>query len=79
MKEELTLKLIHKDTKKGRKIQCSQLITHTHTISTPKPTHISRREGDSNPRIPYEINGFRDRPVRPLWHLSEQGMNLGLV
>ena len=30
-----------------------------------------RREGDSNPRIPYEINGFRDRPVRPLWHLSK--------
>ena len=20
------------------------------------------------------VNGFRDRPIRPLWHLSERGM-----
>ena len=29
-----------------------------------------RRGWDSNPRIRCRINGFRDRPVRPLWHLS---------
>ncbi len=29
-----------------------------------------RRERDSNPRCPEEHNGFRDRPVRPLRHLS---------
>ena len=37
-----------------------------------------RREGDSNPRIPCEINGFRDRPVQPLWHLSEGGVSMGV-
>ena len=46
--------------------------------TTRKPTlnHTppSRREGDSNPRIPNGINGFRDRPIRPLWHLSEEGV-----
>ena len=29
-----------------------------------------RREGDSNPRSSRPDNGFRDRPNRPLWHLS---------
>ena len=29
-----------------------------------------RREWDSNPRYRYQYNGFRDRPIRPLWHLS---------
>ena len=29
-----------------------------------------RRGGDSNPRNPCEFNGFRDRPVQPLRHLS---------
>ena len=29
-----------------------------------------RRERDSNPWTPEEVNGFRDRPIRPLWHLS---------
>ncbi len=29
-----------------------------------------RRERDSNPRYPCEYNGFRDRPIQPLWHLS---------
>ena len=37
-----------------------------------------RRERDSNPWIPYEINGFRDRPIRPLWHLSEEGVSVGV-
>ena len=29
-----------------------------------------RREGDSNPRNACALNGFRDRPVQPLRHLS---------
>ena len=29
-----------------------------------------RRERDSNPRTADVVNGFRDRPIRPLWHLS---------
>ena len=29
-----------------------------------------RRGWDSNPRYPCGHNGFRDRPDRPLWHLS---------
>ena len=29
-----------------------------------------RRERDSNPRYSCPYNGFRDRPIRPLWHLS---------
>lgn len=29
-----------------------------------------RRGRDSNPRYDCSHNGFRDRPIRPLWHLS---------
>lgn len=29
-----------------------------------------RRDRDSNPGTPQRVNGFRDRPVRPLRHLS---------
>ncbi len=29
-----------------------------------------RRERDSNPRNACALNGFRDRPIQPLWHLS---------
>jgi len=30
-----------------------------------------RRQGwDSNPWTPCDVNGFRDRPIRPLWHLA---------
>ena len=32
-----------------------------------------RRGRDSNPRCPQRHNGFRDRPVRPLRHLSAGG------
>ena len=31
---------------------------------------FQRRERDSNPRYSCLHNGFRDRPVQPLWHLS---------
>jgi hypothetical protein len=33
--------------------------------------HDWRRGWDSNPRYGCPHNGFRDRPIRPLWHLSE--------
>ena len=31
-----------------------------------------RRGWDSNPRYPLEYNGFRDRPIQPLSHLSAE-------
>jgi hypothetical protein len=34
------------------------------------PYFSLRRERDSNPRYSYPYNGFRDRPIQPLWHLS---------
>ena len=34
-------------------------------------TRLYLRQGwDSNPWMPCDINGFRDRPIRPLWHLA---------
>ncbi len=33
-------------------------------------TPIQRKDRDSNPGTPKGVNGFRDRPVRPLRHLS---------
>ncbi len=35
-----------------------------------------RRGRDSNPRYPCEYFCFRDRPIRPLWHLSERAANI---
>src|SRR5579862_2316173 len=35
-----------------------------------------RRGWDSNPRYACTHNGFRDRPDRPLWHLSAVGAAL---
>ena len=32
-----------------------------------------RKDRDSNPGYPQGYNGFRDRPNRPLWHLSKMG------
>ena len=35
------------------------------------PADSDKRRGrDSNPRYPCGYTGFRDRPIRPLWHLS---------
>ena len=39
---------------------------------------LLRRERDSNPRYSKEYNGFRDRPIRPLWHLSLRGGERGI-
>jgi hypothetical protein len=30
----------------------------------------ARRDRDSNPGTDKSVNGFRDRPIQPLWHLS---------
>ena len=35
--------------------------------------NCKRRDRDSNPGYPRGYNGFRDRPDRPLWHLSIGG------
>ena len=40
---------------------------------------LLRRERDSNPRYSKEYNGFRDRPIRPLWHLSLRGQTFCLL
>ena len=32
-----------------------------------------RRGRDSNPRTPFEVNGFQDRRLKPLGHLSGEG------
>ncbi len=39
--------------------------------SLANPQTTSRREWDSNPRSRKRLNGFRDRPIRPLSHLSK--------
>jgi hypothetical protein len=39
-------------------------------VSPGRTTAIWRRGWDSNPRYACTHNGFRDRPDRPLWHLS---------
>lgn len=33
---------------------------------------LERMRWDSNPRKPCDLNGFRDRPIRPLSHSSVQ-------
>ena len=45
-------------------------------ISPEKQGTAWRRGRDSNPRYGYPYNGFRDRPVRPLRHLSEGSCSL---
>ena len=40
---------------------------------TPLSRGCMRRGRDSNPRYPCEYFCFRDRPIRPLWHLSLLG------
>jgi hypothetical protein len=38
--------------------------------STSTPCGTPRQGWDSNPWKPCDFNGFRDRPIRPLWHLA---------
>ena len=51
---------VHECVHDQRKIPCIPLETN----------NPERRGWDSNPRYGYPYNGFRDRPIRPLWHLS---------
>src|SRR5262249_12539618 len=40
-------------------------------MNRPKSLSGKRRGRDSNPRYGCPHTGFRDRPIRPLWHLSK--------
>ena len=40
---------------------------------------IWRRGRDSNPGNPQRLNGFQDRPIRPLWHLSCFGFRISEI
>ena len=46
------------------------------TIKNPENQDVLRRERDSNPRN-FWFNGFQDRRIRPLCHLS--GAKIGLL
>src|ERR1700759_4663087 len=47
-------------------------------ITLKNPKLKWRRGWDSNPRYPYGYNGFRDRPIQPLSHLSAlRGFSFG--
>src|SRR5262245_9477014 len=52
-----------------------QAFTHRLRLATVmfgrKYLSYKRRGRDSNPRWGKPHTGFRDRPIRPLWHLSE--------
>jgi hypothetical protein len=50
------------------------------TASEARPRGLRewRRGWDSNPRTGRPVNGFRDRPIRPLWHLSGETL-VGVV
>ena len=52
--------------------------TGSRTIGTPRLRQERewRRGWDSNPRYPSGYNGFRDRPIQPLSHLSVGGKRL---
>ena len=58
---------------------CSPHLVRTsssHLFQTKTPAvpgfcdEVLRKGRDSNPRYSCPYNGFRDRPIRPLWHLS---------
>src|ERR1035438_5670785 len=40
------------------------------TWAVPMPTKKWRRKRDSNPREPFDSNGFQDRRIQPLCHSS---------
>jgi hypothetical protein len=42
-------------------------------LSCPRDGTLWRRERDSNPRYPFEYNGFQDRRFQPLTHPSAGG------
>jgi hypothetical protein len=54
------------------KALCAQLCAHSSRYKTKALIYIWywRRERDSNPRYGCPHNGFRDRPIQPLWHPS---------
>lgn len=56
----------------GRHAQIEKAIVARQVERSAVPTFVRewRRDRDSNPGNPLELNGFRNRPVRPLRHLS---------
>ena len=65
----------HGTVSRTQHFQCCQL---SHSCTSPPKGNSNcefrdslwRRGWDSNPRYPYGYNGFRDRPIQPLSHLS---------
>ncbi len=55
-------------TRTADPLVANEVLSQLSYIPTQQPKW--RREGDSNPRSAYALNGFRDRPIQPLWHLS---------
>ena len=53
------------------------LVAGSGVVSVPTQGLKWRRGWDSNPRMACTINGFRDRPVRPLRHLSASVVVVG--
>jgi hypothetical protein len=49
---------------------CGIPLAFQSAIRNPRSSIRWRRGWDSNPRNPYGFNGFRDRPIQPLSHLS---------
>ncbi len=55
----------------GSKSRLLQVLTGKNGVNSVPTQGLKWRRGwDSNPRYPRRHNGFRDRPNRPLWHLS---------
>ena len=57
----------------GSKSRLLQALTGKNGVNSVPTQGLKWRRGrDSNPRNAYALNGFRDRPVRPLRHLSKR-------
>ena len=52
--------------------QCGVLQCKTPGVKNPLDFLLQRSRGDSNPRNPYELNGFRNRLLQPLGHRSNK-------
>ena len=53
--------------------QTTRCVAKQRLKSDPQSPILRRKEWDSNPRRPEDLNGFRGRPIRPLWHPSVDG------
>src|SRR6266849_467243 len=60
----------------GQKTMLRRLTTIRGTYLEPAKRCFWRRRRDSNPRDPFEPNGFQDRRIQPLTHSSVSKYNL---